>query len=254
MHNQVDIETPEGIRFSLQLAGPSRRLLAWTIDTFMVLAILEMLSGLLGIFNIISADLTTALALIAGFILFFGYNMVLEWVWRGKTLGKWLMGIQVMDIEGLHLHFNQLVVRNLLRVIDILPALYLVGGISMIFSPASQRLGDRAANTIVVVTRKPPETDVSRILPDKFNSLRAYPHLEARLRQRLESEELRIIIQALLRRNKLDADKRVALYEELATHCRSLAPFPDEVTRTLSDEQFLRNVVDSIYNQKQHLA
>lgn len=254
MRSQVDIITPEGIRFALPLAGPTRRVVAWAIDTFAIAAVLQIVQVFIFSLALISFDLAMALFVLSGFILFFGYSILLEWLWRGRTLGKWLMGIQVMDVEGLHLHFSQLVVRNLLRLIDALPAMYLVGGVSMLFSPTGQRLGDLAANTVVVVTRKSKQSDVARILPDKFNSLRSFPHLEARLRQRLDSQQMEVIIQSLIRRDSLDAQARVALYKELAEHCKTLVPFPDEVTRTMSDEQFLKNVVDSLYNRNPQRA
>ena len=77
-----------------------------------------------------------------------GYYVLCEAA-TGATLGKSMVGIQVVGEGGLHLTFGEAVVRNLLRVIDSL-FFYLVGAIFALTSPHGQRLGDRAAHTFVV--------------------------------------------------------------------------------------------------------
>jgi uncharacterized RDD family membrane protein YckC len=77
-----------------------------------------------------------------------GYYVVCEGA-TGTTLGKRMVGIRVVDEDGEHLSFGQAVVRNLLRLVDCL-FFYLVGAIFALTSPHGQRLGDRAAHTLVV--------------------------------------------------------------------------------------------------------
>jgi uncharacterized RDD family membrane protein YckC len=67
----------------------------------------------------------------------------------GATLGKRMVGIQVIGEDGEQLTFGASVVRNLLRLVDCL-FFYLVGAIFALTSPHGQRLGDRAAHTLVV--------------------------------------------------------------------------------------------------------
>jgi len=67
----------------------------------------------------------------------------------GATLGKRMVGIHVIGEDGEHLTFGASLVRNLLRLVDCL-FFYLVGGIFALTSPHGQRLGDRAAHTLVV--------------------------------------------------------------------------------------------------------
>jgi uncharacterized RDD family membrane protein YckC len=67
----------------------------------------------------------------------------------GQTLGKRIVGIRVVDEDGSHLGFGAAVVRNLLRLVDGL-FFYLVGALFAFSSPRGQRLGDRAAHTVVV--------------------------------------------------------------------------------------------------------
>jgi uncharacterized RDD family membrane protein YckC len=77
-----------------------------------------------------------------------GYYVLCEAA-SGATIGKVMVGIQVVGEGGLHVTFGAAVVRNLLRVIDSL-FFYLVGAIFALTSPHGQRLGDRAAHTFVV--------------------------------------------------------------------------------------------------------
>jgi uncharacterized RDD family membrane protein YckC len=78
----------------------------------------------------------------------FGYFIVCEAA-TGATLGKRMVGIRVTGEDGEHVTFGAAVVRNLLRVIDGL-FFYLVGFVFALLSTRGQRLGDRAAHTIVV--------------------------------------------------------------------------------------------------------
>ncbi|TML16282.1 MAG: RDD family protein [Actinobacteria bacterium] len=77
-----------------------------------------------------------------------GYYIVCEAA-TGATLGKLMVGIRVVGEDGEHATFGAAVVRNLLRLVDAL-FFYLVGAVFALTSTRGQRLGDRAAHTIVV--------------------------------------------------------------------------------------------------------
>ncbi len=81
----------------------------------------------------------------------------------------------------------------------------------------------------------------------KYNSLRDYPHLEARLRQRVSPREAGLALQALLRRDQLDPQARIDLFEQMAFHLRSLVAFPAEACEGITAEQYVRNVVDVLF-------
>src|SRR5205085_9331588 len=141
---------------------------------------------------------------------------------RGQSIGKKLFRLRVVDAEGLRLQFNQIVTRNLLRFVDSLPAFYLVGGMVSLLNPACQRLGDIAANTIVIRNPRLTEPDLDQLLAGKYNSLRQHPHLAARLRQRVSPAEASLAVQALLRREQFELLSRIELFAELAAHFRDL--------------------------------
>ena len=241
------IQTPEGVRFSLTLAGPATRFLAWLIDLAVILVSYLIVMHVVRLFALISLDWTAAFGVVLFFVLSIGYPIVLEWAWRGQTVGKWLLRLQVMDVQGLRLHFAQIVVRNLLRFVDALPFFYLVGGVACLVSRYGQRLGDLAANTVVVRRPRLATPDLDQLLADKYNSFRAYPHIEARLRQRVTPDEARLATQALVRREQLGPEARVRVFAEIADHFRTLATFPEEASYGMTDEQYVRNVVDVVF-------
>ena len=245
--NTLTIKTPEGIVFSLRLAGPVTRFLAWAIDLGVILVLTYVINQLFRILGVINWDLAMAASILGYFVISIGYGIGTEWYWRGQTLGKRLLRLRVMDSQGLRLQFSQIVIRNLLRFVDALPAFYLVGGLVCLISRHAQRLGDVAANTIVVWSPEIPEPNLDQIMTDKYNSFRDYPHLGARLRQNVSPKEAGIALQALLRRDELDPRERIELFRDMASHFSTLVEFPQEATDGISDEQYIRNVVDILF-------
>jgi uncharacterized RDD family membrane protein YckC len=248
--NVLVIRTPEGIAFPLLLAGPITRFLAWVMDAACIAAAVILLRSVFSILGLVNADFANALFVIAFFLLSIGYPIFTEWRWRGQTVGKRLFRLRVMDVQGLRLQFSQIMIRNLLRFVDTLPILYTVGGIVCFFSKKAQRLGDIAANTIVVRAPHLDEPDLRQILGGKYNSFRDYPHLSARLRQRLSPEEAGIALNAILRRESLAPASRLHLFEQIASHLKNVVEFPQEAAEGLTDEQYVRNVVDILFQKR----
>jgi uncharacterized RDD family membrane protein YckC len=247
--NTLQIRTPEGVVFSQLLAGPLTRFVAWLVDFAVVVAIQMLIGTILGLLGLLAGEFIVAIQLLLLFVLNFGYSIGLEWRLRGQTLGKRAMRLRVVDAQGLRLKFNQIVIRNLLRMVDMLPLFYLVGGTACILSRRAQRLGDFAANTVVIRIPKLSTPNLEQIASGKYNSFRDHPHLEARLRQRVSTQEASIAVQALVRRDSLDPVARVELFAEMAGHFRELVEFPSEATESITDEQYVRNVLDSVYRR-----
>jgi uncharacterized RDD family membrane protein YckC len=246
----VLIRTPEGIVFSRSLAGPVTRFLAWLVDVLTIVSLTAGLGHVLSWFDVIGRDAVGAAYTLGYFFISFGYGIGLEWAWRGQTLGKKLFRLRVVDAEGMRLQFDQIVTRNLLRFVDMLPVFYLVGGVACWSSRKCQRLGDIAANTLVVTTPSIAEPDLDQLLAGKFNSLVQYPHLAARLRQNVSPGEVSTALQALIRRDELEPGARLELFAKLATHFRAKVDFPAEATDGLADEQYVRNVVDVVFRTR----
>ncbi|MDP6634231.1 MAG: RDD family protein [Phycisphaerae bacterium] len=249
--DKLVIRTPEGFTFSMLLAGPIIRFMAWVIDTLIVVGIIIMVFIATIGFSLISGDFAGMFFFVMCFVVWFGYGIVLEWYCHGKTVGKRIFNLRVVDEHGLQLTFAQIAVRNLLRAVDCLPLFYVVGGSVSVLSRRSQRLGDIAAGTVVVRTVEASLPNLAGVVGgDKYNSFTHYPHIEARLRQRVSPAEARIALQALLRRDSLDPDRRIELFAELGEHFKEMLDFPAEATDGLSNEQYIRNIVDTLFRSQ----
>lgn len=246
----LQIRTVEGVVFSQLLAGPVTRFLAWIVDLVCIGVAMTAFGWLTSLLGLLSWNIAGAVTAIGYFVISIGYGIACEWGWRGQTVGKRVLRLRVVDAEGMRLQFNQVVTRNLLRFVDWLPATYLVGGLVCWLSPKCQRLGDIAANTVVIRSPRVNEPDLDQLLAGKFNSLRQHPHLAARLRQDVSPAEAAVALQALIRRDEFDPVDRVELFAELAAHFQAKVAFPPEATDGIADEQYLRNVVDVIYRAR----
>lgn len=255
------VRTPEGVEFSQPLAGPVSRFLAWLLDIavlagvnaalFTVFGILSKLLGAVG-----AGKFLLPFIILAGAASLVAYPILFEWRRNGQTIGKRAAGIRVIDARGLPLSPLQVVVRNLLRPIDMFPVGYIVGGISLLLTRQEQRLGDLAAGTVVV---RIPETGGGATpafasAADKYNSLWEHPHVVARLRQAVPPEEAAVALQAVLRRERLLPEARVELFRELAARLKSRTDIPAACEDGISDEQFVRNVLQVLHNRRKPAA
>jgi len=244
---RLSIETPEGVIFAFDLATPVTRALAWAVDCVAIGAASYFIGEICQLLKFVSADVAGGITAVAYFVISIGYAIVLEWRWRGQSIGKRLFGLRVIDIHGLRLQLPQIAIRNLLRLVDMLPLLYLVGGLCSVLSRNGQRLGDMAANTVVTRERKLVAPDLEQIAPAKYNSLLAQPHLAARLRNRVSPEAAALAVRAVTLRDGYDPLARIRLFRELTAHFRSLVEFPAEAVENLTDEQYVRSVLRVIY-------
>lgn len=244
------IETPEGVAFSFELATPVTRSLAWVLDAVAIGGISYGAGQVCKILGALDPDWAKALSAVLYFAVSIGYGIAMEWHWRGQTVGKRLLGLRVIDAHGMRLQLPQIALRNLLRLVDTLPLLYLVGGIACLVTRKSQRLGDLAANTVVVRVSNWEQPDLEQMAGAKYNSLLAYPTLAARLRSLANPEAVALAVRAIALRDGYDPPARVELFGELAAYFRSLAAFPAASLEGLTDEQYVRSVVRVIFAAK----
>jgi hypothetical protein len=91
---------------------------------------------------------------------------------------------------------------------------------------------------------------LNQLLEGKYNSFHDYPHLEARLRQQVTPSEALVAVQSIIRRDTLDPQARIALFRELRAYLETLVTFPQEATDGISDERYVRNVVETVFRPK----
>lgn len=158
--------TPEGIRLDVVLAGLGSRFAAYLFDlllqavAFLIFA--RVLDAVVGsrsseASNLIATGAFGVFALF-DFILYF---VIFDMLFNGRSPGKRLAGLRVVRVGGQPAGFLASLLRNLLRVVDFLPALYTFGCVLVLATSRNQRLGDLAAGTVVIRDRVGAEKAVS---------------------------------------------------------------------------------------------
>ena len=243
----LTIKVPEGVEFSMPIADPLSRALAVLIDFGIKIMLSIAVGGALRVISLLFADLAQALSLVIGFAVFIMYPVFFEWYWRGQTPGKRMLKLRVVDANGLNLSFSQVFVRNLLRLADMLPGGYMLGGFFALVTKQGQRLGDIAAGTVVVSQRKITMPDIELLKPAQYNSLRGYAYVSARLRQLTSPDEALLVANAVLRREELYPAARLKVFKSLREYFEKKVRYPEKLTIGMSDERYLRNIADILF-------
>lgn len=166
---RLRIDSITGVPLDLAVAGPGGRSFAFIIDFHIrVLAALAwifaglLLPGLVGASPDDPAILAWGVYLPATLI-YFLYHPVLEILMAGRTPGKRIAGVRIVTTGGSVPAAGALLLRNVFRFVDGLPAFYVVGLVTSIVSARNQRVGDLAARTLLIYDEAPKGGDVGDI-------------------------------------------------------------------------------------------
>ena len=144
----------------LEYAGFWRRALASLLDNAVWIVFFFWIYANVVAVAFAASDTAGVVSMIAFFSLWFNYFAFCEWRW-GQTIGKNATGLEVRSCEGARqrdpsnvgaerLTYGQASIRNLLRLIDF----FLIGELMIVSSKRKQRLGDKAARTVVVMRKR----------------------------------------------------------------------------------------------------
>jgi uncharacterized RDD family membrane protein YckC len=234
---KLTIETPEQISLEFPLASAGSRFLALAIDTllqiggFAVLGLLALGASVLRLsFESVLGTWALAVIVVLGFALYYGYYAVFEALWNGQTPGKRAIRLRVITTSGRPITVYDALLRNLLRIVDQMPGIYTVGLLSIFFTERNQRLGDLAADTVVVH-----EQPIERHHAPVRRS--AAGHRGA---ARLSVQEITVIETFLVRRQSLPDPLRLSTARSLAERIRMRLDVPSEPV--VDDEVLLEEV------------
>jgi uncharacterized RDD family membrane protein YckC len=139
-----------------------RRVAAAAIDAMIILVLLVIVAKTLGDEGATKRSIwaeTSGSPRVVFLLLTFAYFFATELVWA-QTIGKRVMKLRVVRVDGSGLGAGPAAIRNLVRFVDAFPVLYIVGAIVLFtFGNKSQRLGDMAAKTKVVADDAPEPPD-----------------------------------------------------------------------------------------------
>lgn len=223
MEDHLIVDTPERVQISYELAGIVSRGLACAVDfTLQALFVLLVIWVLLWVNVWVSLpDLTgTIMALVmaaAGALLTIVYYIVSEMTMNGQSPGKRMAGLRVVRDDGTPLTFSDSAIRNIVRLVDMLPLFYSIGLLAVFFHRQSKRLGDMAAGTVVIKERLY-EAPAAPIEPADPVTVRPDSPLETRLRplvRLLGETDCNAVQRFLERRDELAPEVRAQMAERL---------------------------------------
>jgi uncharacterized RDD family membrane protein YckC len=201
------VVTGEAVALDVRLAHWPSRLLAKLLDLvvqFIILFVLVLVVGALVSGS--DSDAGAAIVLVVVVVVFVGYNVLLETLWRGRTLGKAALGLRVVRDDGGPVRFRHALVRGIMFPLEGWgPALF-----ASIFSKRGKRFGDMLAGTIVVQERVPGATATPVQMPAPLAWWATTLDLS-----RLDDNLAMACRQFLARQNELVAASREAMGGEL---------------------------------------
>ncbi len=258
MNDDFLIETPEAVSFGYDVAGIGSRFMAALVDTLFigVLQVVVLAATIAALRaspdDLFAGQLGTWIAALLGllaFALLWGYYLLFEMLWNGQSPGKRWVGLRVIKESGAPISFVDSAIRNLVRLVDFLPAYYGVGVIVMFLNDRARRLGDFAAGTLVVRERKDVTLDSlvsgSR-LPSRSGTFDsgATPELDV---SGLDAGDYDLIVRFLERRYGLA--KRSQLAQKLAAGISARLGLAPQTLTPRQAEDFL-TAVASAYRQR----
>ena len=224
--DRMAIATPEGVEVELTLAGIGSRFIAGGVDYTIQLVVIVAMALILQP----AGGAGAAIFASASFAMIFFYDVLFEVLGGGRTPGKRVNGLRVVRSGGRPITFSRSALRNILRLIDILPGMYAVGMTAIFVSARNQRLGDLAAGSYVVRDRHG-GPDRSTPAPE----IDATP-AEAWDVTAISAEDAGTVRAFLERRHELRDESRRAIGAELASRLR---PRVGGVPPDVPDERFL---------------
>lgn len=243
----LSVKTPESIAFSYELAGLGSRFLAVMIDLVIQVAILMAIFWGVMLLAAQKTPITRAVTTPASskfaeslaiaffvaiiFLVFFGYFILFEAFWNGRTPGKKVMGLRVVRDGGYPIDFTSAAIRNLIRVGEATLGFYAASAAASIASPENKRLGDMAAGTIVV--RDSAVASLTALLAESQEGPRT---------SMLTDKEHAIVDQFVARRNSLAPAVRAQIAQRIASQVRARVSYD---LQKLPDEDLLTRLAGS---------
>ena len=143
----VNIRTSQNVIINFELAPLRDRFLGLFI-VILVVAAVFFLFTLLALQA--GNELISTLIRFAFLLMFFFYSLGMEVMNKGQTLGKMVAGVKVLKLDGSEPSLSDFLMRTIFHFIDTAICAGVLGGIFIATSQYKQRMGDRAANTVIV--------------------------------------------------------------------------------------------------------
>lgn len=163
MEDKLVVQAADAVEVELPVAGIGSRsyafLIDWHIRFLLAFAWLVLIVVLLGLMSpagdffsplVKAGKVALYVALLPAAAIYFLYHPLLEIAMQGRTPGKRMAGIRIVTERALTPDAGALIIRNVFRLVDSLPAFYVLGLVVAMFTARQVRIGDLAAGTLLV--------------------------------------------------------------------------------------------------------
>ncbi|MGQ0578163.1 MAG: RDD family protein [Betaproteobacteria bacterium] len=184
MEEKLVAQTAEAAQVELPVAGIGSRsyafLIDWHIRFLLALAWLVLSAVLLGVLSpaedfvlplLNAGKLAWYAGLLPAAAIYFLYHPLLEIVMRGRTPGKRMAGVRIVTERALTPAAGALIIRNVFRLVDSLPAFYVLGLVVAMFTARQVRIGDLAAGTLLIYDTAKPRLDLDGVIGSSSSRL-----------------------------------------------------------------------------------
>lgn len=163
MEDKLVVQAADAVEVELPVAGIGSRSYAFLIDwhirlllafawLVLIVVLLSLMSPAEDFFSplVKAGKVALYVALLPAAAIYFLYHPLLEIVMQGRTPGKRMAGIRIVTERALTPDAGALIIRNVFRLVDSLPAFYVLGLVVAMFTARQVRIGDLAAGTLLV--------------------------------------------------------------------------------------------------------
>jgi uncharacterized RDD family membrane protein YckC len=161
--SNLQINTTQNVYLDYKIVSIGERMVAFFIDAFILYLYAILVQYLGQAIGYIYDDTWTQRGLMSLiFLPAMGYSLIMHSLFNGRTVGKLLLKMRVVRVDGTPVHWSNYLVRWMLRLVDIWMFFGSIGLLTILFSEKRQRLGDAAAGTVVISTKN--KTKVSHTI------------------------------------------------------------------------------------------
>ena len=153
--SKLAINTAQNVNLDYKLIGLGERMVAFLIDGIILITYMTIMENLVQFSEIFDSDGWTRRGFTGLFLLpAFFYSVLCHIIFGGQTVGKMILKIKVVSVDGSPTEWYNFFVRWMLRIVDLWIFSPSIGILSILLSDKKQRIGDAAAGTVVISVKK----------------------------------------------------------------------------------------------------